>query len=136
MSVWMFMLAAVEAGLAQDSEMSCTFPPVEPGDVPIEVVMEGHPSLYDLPGLYRVEMEVNGTGMRASAQPILATEKRDVVVRAAANEATLFALGFDDTGKAALDVVRAEAGQNPEPRIRRTGHCRNYERYIQTWSTS
>ncbi len=136
MSLGLILLAMIETTGFGDPKMHCTFPPDRPGDKAIEIVMQGRPSLKDLPGLYRVELKVNGNGMKAAAQPILGTEEKDVLVRAATNETTFYAIGFDDRGLAALNVVWAEAGRNPETQMTRTGHCRNFERYIQTWSTS
>ena len=136
MSVGLILLAMLETTAPGDREMHCTFPPDRPGDKAIEIVMQGRPSLKDLPGLYRVEMTINGNGIKAAAQPILGTEGRDVLVRAAAGDTTFYAVGFDDKGAAALNVVRTKEGQNPETQLTRTGYCRNFERYIHTWSTS
>ena len=136
MSVGLVLLAMLEATGLGGREMHCTFPPDRQGDKPIEIVMQGRPSLKDLPGLYRVEMKINGNGIRAAAQPILGTESRDVLVRAATGDTTFYAVGFDDKGAAALNVVWAKAGENPETQMTRTGYCRNFERYIHTWSTS
>ncbi len=136
MGIGLILLAMLETTGLGGREMSCTFPPDSPGDKPIEIVMQGKPSLKDLPGLYRVEMKINGNGLPAAAQPILATEGRDVIVRAATGNTTFYAIGFDDSGAAALNVVWAEAGAVPETQMTRTGHCRNFERYIHTWSTS
>ncbi|MEM0947691.1 MAG: hypothetical protein AAGK37_09815 [Pseudomonadota bacterium] len=136
MSIGLILLATLEATGLGGPEMHCSFPPHRPGDKAIEIVMQGRPSLKDLPGLYRVEMKINGNGLQASAQPILGTEDRDVLVRAATGDTTFYAVGFDDKGAAALNVVWAKTGENPETQMTRTGHCRNFERYIHTWSTS
>ena len=116
--------------------LHCAFPARGPDERPIEIVMQARPSLKDLPGLYRVEMAIDGTGYTASAQPIIGTSGRDVLVRAAEGETTFYAVGFDDNGAAAFNVVHAAEGDLPERQVTRRGVCQNYERYIQTWSTS
>ena len=114
--------------------MACTFPAMEPDQRPIEIEVSAQPSLKDLPGLYRVRMDVDGHGLNAAAQPITGTKGRDVLVRASGLKGMLYAMGFDDNGAAALNVVKlAEAGE-PEAEMSRTGNCRNYERYIQSWA--
>ncbi len=136
MSLGLVLLAMIETAGLQEPVMRCAFPALEEGHDPIEIVMKGRPSLKDLPGLYRVEMEINGTGIRAEAQPIIGTKERDVLVRANTGTATFYAVGVNERGTAALNVVWPETDEAPERRMTRAGQCWNYERYIQTWSTS
>ncbi|MDU8941986.1 hypothetical protein [Ovoidimarina sediminis] len=114
--------------------MACSFVSPEPGEPPVEIMMIGRPSLKDLPGLYRVEMDINGRGLKGAAQPIIATEGRDVLVRARRGEDVFYAIGFDESGTAALNIVWGMAGEEPEKRATLTGKCRNHEKYIQVWS--
>lgn len=114
--------------------MACSFVGSEPGQEPVEIMMIGRPSLKDFPGLYRVEMDIDGRGFKGAAQPIIATEGKDVLVRARRGEDIFYAIGFDESGTAALNIVWGLAGDEPEKRATLTGSCRNYERYLQVWS--
>ena len=120
-------------GLGQ-RPLDCSFPPPEPAHSPITLTVTARPSLKDLPGLFRAEMEVNDKiSLIATAQPLIGEDTRGAIVRAKANETTHYVLGFDDAGRAALNVTWAE---DPPRQMTRTGHCRNFERYIRRWSTS
>ncbi len=121
-------------GLGQ-RPMACFFPAEIEGDVPIEVVLTSRPSLKDIPGLYRVEMALNGSlRLKASAQPIAATESRDVMVRAKENETTIYTVGIDDVGRAALNVQISQGGQDSAFEFTRNGTCQEHERYIKRWT--
>ncbi len=114
--------------------LACSFPPPEPVQTPITLTVIDRPSLKDLPGLYRAEMDVNDKiSLMATAQPLTAQGTRGAIVRAKVNETTYYVLGFDETGRAALNVTWDET---PPRQMTRTGQCRNYERYIRRWSTS
>ncbi len=114
--------------------LACSFPPPEPTHSAITLKVVARPSLKDSPGHHRARMEVNDTiTMNATAQPLVAEGTRGALVRAQANRTTHYVLGFDDTGKAALSVTWDET---PPRQMTRTGHCRNFERYIRRWSTS
>lgn len=117
--------------------VACTFPGRTIEETSIEVVMTPKPSLKDLPGLYRVEMDVNGAfTLTAAAQPIRATDIQDVIVRGTRGDHTHFTLGFDANGQAALNIM-VDDGPDQSPReATRAGQCRNYERAIQRWSIS
>lgn len=128
--------ALVETFQPGQGAMHCAFPARSPGDEPVEVVMRARPSLKDLPGLYRVELTVNGKPLRAAAQPITGTEGRDVLVRASRGESVFYAIGFDDNGTAAYNMVHAADGGVPDRQVTLTGFCRNYERFIHSWSDS
>lgn len=122
------------AGIGQ-RPMSCLFPSQLQGEAPIEVVLTPRPSLKDIPGLYRVEMALNGVvRLKAAAQPIAATNGRDVMVRATQDETTIYTVGIDDMGRAALNVVQTGSADAATREATRTGHCREYERYIKRWT--
>lgn len=117
--------------------VDCSFPGTGPGEKAIEVTLTAKPSLKDLPGLYRVEMAVNG-GLRlpAAAQPIASTDGRDVLVRASEGGDIHYTVGIDDEGRAAINVlVEDRKGETPREATR-TGRCRNFEGYIERWSMS
>lgn len=121
-------------GLGQ-RPMACLFPGQRQGEAPIEVVLTPRPSLKDIPGLYRVEMALNGaTYLKAAAQPIAATEGRDVMVRATEGERTIYTVGIDDAGRAALNVLVTSNAEASGFETNRAGHCRGYERYIKKWT--
>ncbi|MEM9031423.1 MAG: hypothetical protein AAGB18_02160 [Pseudomonadota bacterium] len=115
--------------------MACTFPGRTYNEETIEVVLTPKPSLKDLPGLYRVEMAVNGTfKMSASAQPITATDTRDVIVRASGDGTAIYTIGFDAGGNAAFNVMMAGEGNSDPLEATRAGYCQNYERALERWS--
>ncbi|MEO0694056.1 MAG: hypothetical protein AAFY90_14405 [Pseudomonadota bacterium] len=112
----------------------CRFPPPQIGHETIKVVTVERPSLKDIPGLFRVEMEVNDTiTLPGAAQPITTTSLRDAMVRAVQNNATFYTLGFDETGAAALNILWAEDASQPTREITRIGRCRNYARHLDRW---
>lgn len=114
--------------------VACSFPAIEGDATSIEVVMHPRPSLKDLPGLYRVEMAVNGQlRLPAAAQPITTTPGRDILVRGVMDASVFYTVGFDSNGAAALNVMWAETGEGPPREITRTGSCTNYERVIDKW---
>ena len=115
--------------------MACSFASAEPGKPPVEIALIGRPSLKDFPGLYRVEMDIDGRGLNGAAQPIIATEGRDVLVRARRDEDVFYSIGFDESGAAALNIVWGMEDEGPEQQITLIGSCRNFERYLQAWSS-
>lgn len=113
--------------------VACTFHGRNETEAPIEVVLTPRPSLKDVPGLYRVEMAVNGTfKLAASAQPIVATDTNDVIVSAKHGGDTRYTIGFDESGNAALNILITDDGPNRDATW--VGHCRNHERVIHRWS--
>jgi hypothetical protein len=115
--------------------LACSFPGPSSREIPIEVVVRPKPSLKDIPGLYRAEMIVNEIlRLPAAAQPIITTETRDVMIRAAEGEHTFYTVGFDDRGRAALNIMITSDPDTVPHEATRTGRCRDFERYIQRWS--
>jgi len=116
--------------------MTCMFTNVETEQDYVEVVLRGQPSLKDVPGLYRVQMHIDGRKLKAAAQPIAATDTQDVIVRANLGKETLYLLGIDSTGVAALNIVWRQVDETPERRASFKGKCRSHERYIQHWAAN
>jgi hypothetical protein len=115
--------------------VACSFPGTEAEERAIEIVLTPRPSLKDVPGLYRVEMAVNGGArLRAAAQPIATTDGRDVLVQARSGSKTHYTVGIDAEGRAALNVMIDERPEAEPREAMRTGHCRNHEAYIERWS--
>ena len=115
--------------------MACTFPGTQVGEDAIEVVLTPRPSLKDLPGLYRVEMAVNGAlRLPAAAQPITTTDQEDIMVRASDRPSRIYTVGVDAKGNAALNLlVRDDPNAAPHEAMR-VGHCRNYQKALKKWS--
>ena len=115
--------------------VACSFPAIKGDETAIEVVMHPRPSLKDLPGLYRVEMAVNGDlRLPAAAQPLATTPSRGILVRGVMDASVFYTVGFDANGAAALNVMWANATEEGPPReITRTGRCTNYERIMDRW---
>ncbi len=127
--------AVIETAGIGPKPLACSFPGAYPGERAIEVTLTPRPSLKDLPGLFRVEMALNG-GLRlpAAAQPITTTEGRDVLVRAGQTAGIHYTLGIDLEGHAALNMLVDGAPGEASREATRTGHCRNHESYIERWS--
>ena len=77
---------------------------------------------------------MDGNDFNAAAQPITGTEGRDVLVRASGLKGVLYAMGFDDNGAAALNVVTLAPEGERRQEVSRTGNCRNFEGYIRSWA--
>ncbi|MEO1789869.1 MAG: hypothetical protein AAFR34_09210 [Pseudomonadota bacterium] len=116
--------------------MTCTFTNIETEEHHVEIKLRAQPSLKDVPGLYRAQMYVDGRKLKAAAQPIAATNTQDVIVRANLGTETLYLLGVDSTGMAALNIVWREVDDIPERRASFKGKCRSHERYIDRWAAS
>ena len=112
----------------------CRFPPPQIGHETIKIATVERPSLKDIPGLFRVEVEVNDTiTLPGAAQPITTTTQRDAMVRAVHGGTTFYTLGFDETGAAALNVLWAEATDAKPRELTRIGRCRNHDRHLDRW---
>lgn len=117
--------------------LACSFPGERPDETAIEVEVTPRPSLKDIPGLYRVEMAVNGAlRLPAAAQPITATKGQDVMIRAAQDRTTFYTVGIDAEGRAALNVMVTEDPDTEPREATRAGHCRNYRTLIERWSAN
>ena len=113
--------------------ISCNFPATHDAERGITVRMSDRPSLKDQPGLYRVELEVNGkTKVLATAQPITTTGERDAVILARPNGKSVLTVGFREDGKAALSL-RKTPDAEPETRL---GTCRGFEGPLNRWLAS
>lgn len=115
--------------------MACTFPAHDRGTKPLEIMVEAHPSLKDLPGLYQVGISLDGSRwLRAKAQPIGSTDGRDVMVRARQGASRFVTLGVDSLGRAALNISLSGEAGGLVPEFTRNGYCTNFERYINRWT--
>ncbi|MEM9342678.1 MAG: hypothetical protein AAGA87_06500 [Pseudomonadota bacterium] len=114
--------------------MTCMFTNIETAEDHVEITLRAQPSLKDVPGLYRVQMHVDGRRLKAAAQPIAATDTEDVIVRANLGKETLYLLGVDSSGLAALNIVWRQVDDSPERRASFKGKCRSHERYIRQWA--
>lgn len=136
MLVSLILTSLIETLPVGPAPMACSFHSEDPATASVEIVLKGRPSLKDLPGLFRVEMDVDDrTGLRAAAQPIEATAGRDVLIRAKRGDRIVYALGIDEGGDAALNIVWGSIGEKPERRATMKGSCRNHEAYIRTWTS-
>ena len=125
--VLMLLTGPLQAG--QPEAIQCEFPGNTDTEQAILVSVAPQPSLRDRPGLFRVQMEMNGVyTMAASVQPISGTDERDVMIRTSTGGSTL-AIGLRDDGRAALSL-KATSGD-----ATRTGDCRGYDRYLRRWLT-
>lgn len=126
--------ALIESATLAPRPMACAFPAKAPDQDHIEIEMTARPSLKDLPGLFRVRMSIDGRALRASAQPIGATKDRDVLIRATRSGTVHYALGVDERGLAALNVVLQGETGDAASQTTRIGRCRGHERYIRNWT--
>ncbi|MEM9970134.1 MAG: hypothetical protein AAF762_03400, partial [Pseudomonadota bacterium] len=118
---------------AQPSGISCEFPSTGSGDHGIALWLDDRPSLKDQPGLYRVELRMDGdTRVLATAQPVTTTDARDALVVARPAETVVLTLGLRDDGKAALSLRQGVDGK-AETRI---GTCRGHEQPLRRWLAS
>ncbi len=109
---------------------SCDFPAVDADQKGITMTLNDRPSLKDQPGLYRVELHMDGHGaLLATAQPITTTEERDALVLAHTAAKSVVTVGFRDDGRAALSL-RESANSEPETWI---GRCRGFEGPLKRW---
>ncbi len=129
--------ALIETFTPGPKPMACIFPASAQHERPIELRLTARPSLKDSPGLYRVEFDLGGSlRLFGAAQPMTATAGRDIIVRAVQDQTRFYTVGIDDQGAAALNVQDTASTAESARAQTRTGSCRNYQRYIDTWATS
>ena len=137
MSIPLILTMLLETLGTEPRPLACTFPADRPDRSHLEVLVTARPSLKDLPGLYRVRMEVDGKlHISGAAQPLSSTEGRDVIVRATMDRQVYYTLGVDETGAAALNVMDTAVVDEEPAEVTRVGHCRNYQPYLRTWAPS
>ena len=114
----------------------CNFPPTRIDQKPINIVLEPRPSLKDQPGLYRVMMDFDGAlTVRASAQPIQATEAPDILIRGFTGKQNIYSLGLRADGTAAFNIQQPSEEKLVDERTR-IGECRGHEAHIHRWLSS
>jgi len=124
------MLQTIDAG---PSGFSCDFPAANAAEKGITLTLNDRPSLKDQPGLYRVEMRMNGDDkVLATAQPITTTDERDALVLARPHGEAVVTVGFREDGKAALSL-RASPSAEAQTMI---GTCRGFEGPLNRWLAS
>ena len=117
---------------AAASGFSCDFQALDGAQKGISMTFNDRPSLKDQPGLYRVEVHMDGhDALLATAQPITTTDERDALVLARPNGAVM-TVGVREDGQAAMSLRHTAAGE-PETWI---GTCRGYEGPLQRWLAS
>ncbi len=120
-------LQTVEIG---PSGFRCNFPAVDADQKVITLTLKDRPSLKDQPGLYRVELKMNGSEkFLATAQPITTTEERDALVLVRMNTKAVLTVGFRDDGKAAMSLRKNATGEA----VTRVGSCRGFEQPLSRW---
>ena len=131
------LTSLVEAFSPGTTPIQCEFPGLDATEKPITVQLEPRPSLKDQPGLFRVIMDLNGRlSLRASAQPILSTEDRDILIRGITKKKSMYSLGIRDDGKAALNIQLRLAGANEVSKSTRVGQCQGMQAHIDRWLPS
>ena len=97
-------------------------------------MLEPKPSLKDQPGLFRVQMDLNGkVSVTASAQPILATEDRDIMIRGLSEKQAMYTIGFREDGRAALNMEMLRESDSKILTATRIGACRDFEAHLDRW---
>lgn len=120
--------------LNSDGPIHCDFPSHDGASKMIVIQLEPRPSLKDQPGLYRVAMTLNGQGpLRASAQPILSTEDRDILIQGRSKRHYTYSLGLRDDGKAALNISKPGASSDEVIKSTRIGDCHGHKVHMQRW---
>ena len=112
---------------------SCDFPAVDADQQGITLTLNDRPSLKDQPGLFRVEVKMDGhETLLATAQPITTTAERDALVLAHTKAKSVLTVGFREDGKAALSLRESATGE-AETWI---GSCRGFEGPLNRWLAS
>ncbi len=129
-AVLVMMLQSIDAGPAG---FSCDFPAASAAEQGVTLTLSDRPSLKDQPGLYRVEMRMNGDDrVLATAQPITTTGERDALVLARPHGDTVVTVGFREDGMAALSL-RDSPTAEAQTLI---GTCRGFEGPLNRWLAS
>lgn len=128
------LLTIIANAHGANGPITCDFPSFETGETPIRVVLEPKPSLKDQPGLFRVQMDLNGkVSVTASAQPILATEDRDIMIRGLSEKQAMYTIGFREDGRAALNMEMLRESDSKILTATRIGACRDFEAHLDRW---
>ena len=126
-------LMVMEAARALGGEvaMTCSFPPNAGDKGPtIAVSVTPTPSLRDLPGLYRVRLDVNQTlHLQGTVRRALNTELDAVVLKGASDRQFLYAIGLHRSGEAVL-TIQAPVDLPPSTR---PGRCIGHDKPMQHW---
>ena len=118
--------------LAGETAMTCSFPPNADDKGPtIAVSVTPMPSLRDLPGLYRVRLDVNRTlQMQGTVERVTKSDLDAVVLRGASDRQFHYAIGLHRSGEAVLSI------QAPVdlPPASRPGHCIGHDKPMRHWT--
>ena len=127
------LVMALQSIDAAQTGFSCNFPADSAEDRGVTLMLDDRPSLIDQPGLFRVELRMNGDEtLRATAQPIETTGGRDALVVARPKTDTVLTVGFRDDGKAALSLRDRVTGSEQTM----VGTCRGFEGPLNRWLAS
>ena len=127
------LVAMLQTVQSQTDGINCLFPATEGEGKSLQVVLDPMPSLKDQPGLYRVFMEIEGqVTLKAAAQPIATTEDRDILFLARHGQTSVFTLGVQENGQAALSQ---RTNQSSKAKTR-TGICDGASHHIHRWLPS
>ncbi len=126
------LLSLAVQGYGDTANFTCNFPSANGNEETIHVILEPRPSLKDQPGLFRVMMSFGDEGsLRAAAQPILATDDRDILIRGTTRRKSMYTIGLREDGTAAFNLQQLGAGT--EDKTTRIGACRGHEAHIDRW---
>ncbi len=126
------LLTMAVNGYGDTTTITCNFPSEDADEAAIHVVLEPRPSLKDQPGLYRVMIDLGPRGsLKAAAQPILATEERDILIRGTTKRKSMYSIGLREDGSAAFNVQQLD--QADAAKTTRIGACRGHEAHIDRW---
>ena len=127
------LVAMLQSVQNQTEGIHCLFPADDGGGKTLQVVLDPMPSLKDQPGLYRVFMEIEGqVTLKAAAQPIATTEDRDVLFLARHGQDSVFTLGVQENGQAALSQRTSQTSKAKT----RLGVCAGAAQHINRWLPS
>lgn len=133
----LILFVFVETAASGNTAIRCDFPGKEVAEKPISVLLEPRPSLKDQPGLYRVMMMMNGQiSLNGTAQPILTTKERDVIIRGVKGETSMYSIGLSDDGSAAFNVQTRRSTDGTVRKLTRIGVCHDFETHIKRWLPS
>lgn len=118
--------------LGGTTDINCEFPPLDGRGPHLSVVLSPAPSLRDLPGLYRARFSItNRDPIPARIQPIQTTASRDMAMTAHGPDDMIYALGFQDNGRAAINIRLGD--REPAYSETRTGTCRGMDTHMKRW---
>ena len=126
------ILTLLSNSYGASAPITCNFPADADGEKSIYVVLEPRPSLKDQPGLFRVIMDLDGRGrLRAAAQPIHATDDRDILIRGMTRRKSMYTIGLREDGTAAFNIQ--DVSKEEVEKTTRIGACRGHEAHIDRW---